>query len=148
MFKPPFFVALSCLSLILGASGCLARPDPTDITVHYTFVPPERLSDAVKSPQAALEIEETWRHRMADSPMPHAITDYSIVVFVNAPPRAGAIWGRLGIPVQGPRNLREIKVTLAAGYHGTYVVAGGGVILHPGIPPKPKPYEWLEFHRK
>ena len=35
---------------------------------------------------------------------------------------------------------------VAAGYSGTYVIDGGGVVLMRGIPPEPKPYEWLEVH--
>lgn len=142
-----FSLSLLFLGLTFGLSDCRAARPPTDVAVHYAIVPPEQLSEAVKGLDVALPIEAAWREKLAQSEFPTAVTDYSIVIFVDASKCQGAIWGELGIPVQGKTHL-TVNVTLSAGYRGTYVLASGGTLLHPGIPEEPKPYEWLEFHRK
>ncbi|MFA5265359.1 MAG: hypothetical protein WC378_16185 [Opitutaceae bacterium] len=124
---------------------------PTGVTVTYALVPKERLADAVKGKLEALEIETTWRKEMMSKagppsyPLNLANQKYSIVVFVENPPQA-MVAGRIGIPIQNPRIPVVLNVTLAPGYHGTYVIDGGGLILTRGILEEPKPYEWLEVH--
>lgn len=122
---------------------------PEGVPVVYAFVPKERLSEAVKGKREALEIEEAWRteamSKSARRPYPLNIgsAKYSVVVFVDIPSRF-ALFGKIGIPIQNQKNPLVVNVNLSPGYSGTYVIDGGGLILAKGIPPEPKPYEWLE----
>lgn len=139
-------------------SASLAQAEPSNratapagVAVTYAFVPKERLAEAVRGKQEALEIEAAWdqtmREKAGPPPYPRNFGShqYSVVVFVDVPPDF-KLSGRLGIPVQHAKNLLTVNVSLAAGYSGTYVVDGGGLILTRGIPPEPKPYEWLDVH--
>lgn len=143
-------VMLAAIGLVFAGQASGAVP-PAGVTVAYAFVPKDRLADAVKGKREALEIEELWRKEMVakSGPPPYPINlgnqKYSIVVFVEIPARF-ALWGRIGIPVQTPRNPVILNVNLAPGYSGTYVIDGGGLILTQGILTEPKPYEWLEIH--
>jgi hypothetical protein len=136
------------LSLTTGRAG--ATTAPAGVTLTYAFVPKDRLAEAVKGRQEALEIEAAWRKAILTQPgpVPHAAvlanTKYSIVVFIENPPHS-AIWGKVGIPVQNPRNPVVLNFSLAPGYHGTYVIDGGGLVLF-RLPDEPKPFEWLEVH--
>lgn len=141
--------------IILGLFGTLGNAHgitpPEGATVAYALVPKERLADAVKGKQEALAIEDAWRKEMMakPGPPPYPITlsgqKYSIVVFVEIPPRF-ALWGKIGLPIQNPKNPVVLNVSLAPGYSGTYVIDGGGLVLTRGIPPEPKAYEWLEIN--
>ena len=138
-------VMFSCL--MIGKSTLVAAP-PAGVTVTYAFVPKERLSEAVKGKREALEVEAAWRKEIASkSPAIFGVTSeqYSIVVFVDNVP-SSALWGQIGFPIQHPRSM-ILNVTLAPGYHGTYVIDGGGMFLM-NFPPEPKPYEWIEVHSK
>lgn len=136
------------LALTAGRAG--ATTAPAGVTLTYAFVPKDQLAEAVKGRQEALAIEAAWRQAILASPGPApqaAIlgnTKYSIVVFIENPPRS-AIWGKAGFPVQNPRNPVVLNFSLAPGYHGTYVIDGGGLVLF-RLPDEPKPFEWLEVH--
>ena len=140
-------VGLFCLTFTGTLFGVTPPPG---VAVTYALVPKERLADAVKGKREALEIEDAWRRKMMSEsgpppyPMNLGMQRYSIVVFVEIPARF-ALWGRIGIPVQNPRNPVILNVTLAPGYSGTYVIEGA-LVLTKGILPEPKPYEWLEVH--
>ena len=144
-------LSLAALGFTLLVGRAAAAPAPAGVTLTYAFVPKERLADAVKGKQEALEIESAWRKEvMAKSEQTHlpaslANAKYSIVVFIENPPRS-AIWGKVGFPVQNPKNPVILNFSLAPGYHGTYVIDGGGLILF-GLPAEPKAFEWLEVHR-
>ena len=143
-------IALACISTAVTATAFCAAPPP-DVVVTYAFVPKERLSDAVKGKREALAIEAAWRKEaMAKGgfppyPLNLGNVKYSIVVFVEIPAKF-ALWGRIGIPVQNPKNPLIVNVNLSPGYSGTYVIDGGGIIFSRGIPTEPKPFEWLEIH--
>ena len=144
------------LTIIIGIAGLIMTSAfgtnaPEGVAVSYAFVPKARLSEAVKGKVAALEIESAWKKEMTalsgppSYPINLANQKYSIVVFVEIPARF-ALWGKIGIPVQTPKNPVVLNVSLAPGYSGTYVIDGGGLILTRGILPDPKPYEWIEVH--
>jgi hypothetical protein len=143
-------VLLAAMGVVFAGPALGVTP-PAGVTVAYAFVPKDRLSEAVKGKQEALKIEALWRQEMMakSDPPPYPLNlgnqKYSIVVFVEIPARF-ALWGRIGIPVQNPSHPVVLNVNLAPGYSGTYVIDGGGLILTEGIPPDPKPYEWLEIH--
>jgi len=137
---------LLCIGGLLMVTACGFKAPP-DAKVTYAFVPKEQLAAAVESPAAALAIESAWRtEAMArtDVPYPRNVRSvpYSIVVFVQIPPRY-TLWGDLGIPVQNPNNYRKLHVNLSAGYTGTYVIDGGGIGLL-ALPEEPKPYKWFD----
>ena len=124
---------------------------PNGVAVSYALVPKERLTDAVKGKMEALKIERAWRTEMMSKtglpryPLNLSNQKYSIVVFVENTP-ASMIAGNIGLPIQSSRTPVVLNVLLSPGYHGTYVIDGGGLVLMKGIPAEPKPYEWLEVH--
>jgi len=142
---------------ILGLLGALASAHgvtpPKGVTVTYALVPKERLADAVRDSRVALAIEESWRKDMMAKPGPPGYPinlsgqKYSIVVFVEMP-ASFALWGKIGLPIQNPKNPVVLNVSQAPGYSGTYVIDGGGLVLTRGILTEPKSYEWLEVNTK
>lgn len=149
--RSPLRYASLCLTIVLASSigvrSATGAPPPAGVTVTYALVPKERLADAVKGKREALEIEDTWRKQMIAKPhypAELANENYSIVVFIENPPIA-AVWGRIGFPIQNPKSPVVLNLSLAPGYHGTYVIDGGGLVLFK-FPAEPKPYEWLEVH--
>jgi hypothetical protein len=143
------FLTVIVIGLTVIGSAVGATP-PAGVTVTYALIPKERLGDAVKGKHEALGIEDAWRKEMMSKPglPPYPVNlaneKFSIVVFIENPPRS-MVWGRIGLPIQNPRNPVILNVSLAPGYSGTYVIDGGGRVL-PKIPPEPKPSEWLEVH--
>ncbi len=140
-------IALVCwLNTALCVTAFCATA-PRGVTVTYAYVPKGQLSEAVKGKREALAIEAAWRKELGAGKGARTLLEiphYSVVVFVGVP-AAFALFGRLEIPVQGPKRGLVVNVALAPGSHGTYVVDGGGLILS-HLPPEPKPYEWLEVH--
>lgn len=123
-------VILACVTVTTCALGITP---PAGVTVTYALIPKERLGDAVKGKREALEIEDAWRKAMMSKqgppsyPLNLANEKYSIVVFIENPPRS-AVWGRIGLPIQNPLNPVILNVSLAPGYSGTYVIDGGGLV--------------------
>jgi len=151
MMKRFFFgLTFAVVGLTVAVVGMLTAATDyaeSSVTVTYAFVPKDQLSEAIKGKDEALEIEAAWAKDARTKPhypLNLIKTHYSIVVFVENTPRQ-MIWGRIGIPVQGPKHPLVLNVDLSPGYAGTYVVDGGGVALTK-IPSEPKPYQWLEFH--
>ena len=141
-------IAVICAAFVQNAFG-VSPPD--GVVVTYALVPKERLTDAVKGKSEALKIEQEWRTEMMMKeglppyPLNLANQKYSIIVFVENTP-AGMVAGKIGLPIQSARTPVVLNVILAPGYHGTYVIDGGGLVLTKGIPADPKPFEWLEVH--
>ena len=143
--------ALAILGLLGTLASALGVTRPEGVTVTYALVPKERLADAVRDPQVALAIEDSWRKQMMAKPGPPPYPGnlsgqkYSIVVFVEMP-ASFALWGKIGLPIQNPKNPVVLNVSQAPGHSGTYVIDGGGLVLIRGIPSVPKAYEWLEVN--
>ncbi len=147
-FKSIIVLGAVCAAFVQSAF-CVTPP--TGVAVTYALVPKERLADAVKGKLEALKIERDWRTEMMAQtalpvyPLNLGNQKYSIVIFVENTP-AAMVAGKIGLPIQNSRTPVVLNVLLAPGYHGTYVIDGGGLVLTKGIPAEPKQYEWLEVH--
>jgi hypothetical protein len=145
-----YFLVLGAVCAAFVQTAFCVTP-PNGVAVTYAFVPKERLADAVKGKLEALKIERDWRTEkmskteISSYPMNLANEKYSIVVFVENS-QGTLVAGKIGLPIQSEKTSIVLNVLLAPGYHGTYVIDGGGLILIKGIPAEPKPYEWLEVH--